>query len=56
MSKSLKKGAGYFGPALILIIWFLLSDVIDNKLITCARQRFPKLLTPTANLIGLGSW
>ena len=32
MSKSLKKGAlAIFGPALILVIWFLLSNVIDNK-------------------------
>lgn len=57
MSKSLKKGAlAIFGPALILIIWFLLSDVIDNKLILPAPGSvFQHFLTPTANLIGLGS-
>ena len=57
MSKSLKKGAlAIFGPALILVIWFLLSNVIDNKLILPAPGSvFQHFLTPTANIIGLGA-
>lgn len=57
MYNSLKKGAlAIFGPALILVIWFLLSNVIDNKLILPAPGSvFQHFLTPTANIIGLGA-
>lgn len=57
MSKSLKMGVLVIaGPVLILALWILLSDVIDNKLILPAPDRVMEhFLKPTANIIGLGA-
>ncbi|NLB51358.1 MAG: ABC transporter permease [Syntrophomonadaceae bacterium] len=57
MSKSLKRGAlALIGPVLILLIWFVMADVIDNKLILPAPDKvFKHFITPLANIIGLGA-
>jgi NitT/TauT family transport system permease protein len=57
MSKSLKRGALTFvGPILLLLVWTLLSGVIDNKMILPAPGRvFEHFLTPMTNVIGLGT-
>jgi NitT/TauT family transport system permease protein len=57
MSKSLKRGIlTLVGPALILLLWMLLADVIDNKLILPQPGSvFQHFLHPTANIIGLGA-
>jgi NitT/TauT family transport system permease protein len=57
MIESLKKGVlAVTGPILILILWILLSDKIDNKLVLPAPGSVMEhFLTPTANIIGLGA-
>lgn len=57
MSKSLKKGIlTLTGPILILTLWIILADKIDNKLILPTPGSVMKhFLTPTANIIGLGA-
>lgn len=57
MKKNIKRGlVSLIGPLFVLILWFILSRTIDNRLILPRPEHvFSHFLKPTADIIGLGA-